>query len=275
MGMAFALALLDKRDRCTPKGHVLIRSLNTAENAMLLEQNRIDALANNLANVNTTGFKQILTRVAEVMPQNPPGIATGPDSANSPSRSRAPVLQMYHALDNRPGSVQATGRDIDVAIIGQGYFEVQTPNGTAYTRHGSFVLDAEQGLTTPDGLPIMGERGPVSLKGNEFSIANDGAVMVDGKLTDRLKLVVFDDPSRLVHLGASLVVPPEGMETRTLDATEAVVAQGHLEGSNVNPIRTLIAMIAAQRAFEVQSKVLTTEDEMLAKSVNSLPRVGG
>ena len=115
----------------------------------------------------------------------------------------------------------------------------------------------------------------VDNKGKEFTIANDGAVMVDGKLADRLKLVVFDDPTRLTHLGASLVVPPEGMESRTLDATETVVAQGHLEGSNVNPIRTLIAMIAAQRAFEVQSKVLTTEDEMLAKSVNSLPRVGG
>ena len=253
----------------------MIRSLNTAENAMMLEQNRIDALANNLANVNTAGFKQILTRVAEVTPQNPVGVTTESVSPNSLSPSRAPVLQMYHALDNRPGSVEATGRETDVAIIGQGYFEVQTPSGTAYTRHGSFVLNAEQGLTTPDGLPIMGERGPVSLKGKEFSIANDGAIMVDGKLTDRLKLVAFDDPTRLMHLGASLVVPPEGMESRTLDAAEVVVAQGHLEGSNVNPISTLIAMIAAQRAFEVQSKVMTTEDEMLAKSVNSLPRVGG
>jgi len=253
----------------------LIRSLNTAENAMLLEQNRIDALANNLANVNTAGFKQILTRVAEVTEQRPVGAPTESISENSPGSLRAPVLQMYHALDNRPGNVQATGRDTDVAIIGQGYFEVQTPSGTAFTRHGSFLLDAEQGLTTPDGLPVMGERGPVSLKGTEFSIANDGAVMVDGKLTDRLKLVVFDDPSRLEHLGGSLVVPPADMESRTLDSAEVVVAQGHLEGSNVNPIGTLIAMIAAQRAFEVQSKVMTTEDEMLEKSVNSLPRVSG
>ncbi len=253
----------------------MIKSLNTAENAMMLEQNRIDALANNLANVNTAGFKQILTRVAEVTPQGLPGVPLDSVSGNPTDPSRAPVLQMYHALDNRPGSVEPTGRETDVAIIGQGYFEVQTPGGTAYTRHGSFVLDAEQGLTTPDGLPIMGESGPVSLKGKEFSIANDGAIWVDGKMTDRLKLVAFDDPTRLTHLGASLVVPQEGMESRSMDAAEVVVAQGHLEGSNVNPIRTLIAMIAAQRAFEVQSKVLTTEDEMLAKSVNSLPRVGG
>ena len=158
--------------------------------------------------------------------------------------------------------------------MGEGYFEVQTEGGAAYTRNGSFLLDAEQRLTTPDGYPVLGERGPINLAGTEFSIGNDGAVMVDGKLTDRLKLVVFDDPSRLEHLGESLVRPPADMETRTLDAAEVVVAQGHLEGSNVNPIDTLIAMITAQRAFEVQSKVMSTEDEMLEKSVNNLPRVG-
>jgi len=253
----------------------LIRSLNTAENAMILEQNRIDALANNLANVNTAGFKQILTRVAEVTPQGPLRDPNAPVSSNGAGPSRAPALQMYHALDNRPGSVHSTGRGTDVAIIGQGYFEVQTEGGTAYTRHGSFLLDAEQKLTTPGGLSIMGEHGPIDLRGKEFSIANDGTVMVDGKMIDRLKLVVFDDPSRLEHLGASLVKPPEDMEMRTLDTAEVVVAQGHLEGSNVNPIDTLIAMIVAQRAFEVQSKVMTTEDEMLEKSVNNLPRVSG
>jgi flagellar basal-body rod protein FlgF len=252
----------------------LIRSLNTAENAMQLEQNRIDALANNLANVNTTGFKQILTRVAEMAEPAPLGQTPGQENMQAVGRVRAPRLQMYHALDNRPGTVQATGRDTDVAIMGEGFFEVQYAGGTAFTRHGSFMLDAEQKLTTPDGHPIMGERGPITLAGTEFSIANDGAIMVDGKLTDRLKLVVFDDPTRLEHLGASLLRPPGDMGTRTLEPAEVVVAQGHLEGSNVNPVDTLIAMITAQRAFEVQSKVMTTEDEMLEKSVNNLPRVG-
>ena len=140
----------------------MIRSLNTAENAMLLEQNRIDALANNLANVNTAGFKQILTRVAEVTQQSPLGTQIESASVNSPDPTRAPVLQMYHALDNRPGNVQATGRETDVAIIGRGYFEVQTPNGLAYTRHGSFLLDAEQGLTTPGGLQVIGASVPLA-----------------------------------------------------------------------------------------------------------------
>ena len=253
----------------------MIRSLNTAENAMLLEQNRIDALANNLANVDTAGFKQILTRVAEasgVTPVNVDGEPANVGSVKAPTPAR---LQMYHALDNRPGTVKATGRDTDVAIMGPGFFEIQVGETVAYTRHGSFLLDAEKRLTTPDGRPVMGERGAIQMEGREFSIANDGAVMVDGKLTDRLKLVVFDDPTRLEHMGASLLRPAADMGSRTLETAEVVVAQGHLEGSNVNPIDTLIAMIAAQRAFEVQSKVMSTEDEMLEKSVNNLPRISG
>ncbi len=251
----------------------MIKSLGTAEKAMLLEQNRIDALANNLANVDTAGFKQILTRVAEAAAAGGANENGDPDSA--PVLKAAPGLQMYHALDNRPGTVKASGRDLDVAILGNGYFEIKTDGGAAFTRQGSFMLDSDNRLTTPDGHEVMGERGPIRLDGTRFSIGNDGAVVVDGKLVDRLQLVVFEDPSRLEHLGGSLVVPPEDMESRVLDPAEIVVAQGHLEGSNVNPIDTLIAMIAAQRAFEVQSKVMTTEDEMLEKSVNSLPRISG
>lgn len=242
---------------------------------MMLEQNRIDALANNLANVNTAGFKQILTRVSEVVGTQNPNGPMGGDQGHPMAPMRSPSLQMFHALDNRPGSVQSTGRDTDVAVIGEGYFEIKTPSGPAYTRHGSFQLDADQNLTTPDGFGVMGERGPIQMKGTEFSIANDGSVMVDGKAVDRLKLVAFSDPTQLEHLGASLVVPQQDMEIRNMEPEEVVVAQGHLEGSNVNPIDTLIAMIAAQRAFEVQSKVMTTEDEMLEKSVNNLPRISG
>ena len=251
----------------------MIKSLGTAEKAMLLEQNRIDALANNLANVDTAGFKQILTRVAEAA--TPGGANENEAPVSAPALKAAPGLQMYHALDNRPGAVKATGRDLDVAILGNGYFEIRTDGGAAFTRQGSFMLDADNRLTTPDGNEVMGERGPIRLDGTRFSIGNDGAVVVDGTLVDRLQLVVFEDPSRLEHLGASLLVPPEDMEPRVLDPAEIVVAQGNLEGSNVNPIDTLIAMIAAQRAFEVQSKVMTTEDEMLEKSVNSLPRISG
>lgn len=263
----------------------MIRSLSTAERAMEMEQVRIDALANNLANVTTSGFKQILTRVAQ--PGKDTGAAAGTDAqvqANAARRTNAgdggsgnwaPVSRMdlYHAVDTRPGPITATGRDTDVAIMGRGFFEVTTADGPAYTRSGSFSINSEKQLATPSGLLVQGDGGPITIDGENFSIASDGAVTVDGKAVGRLKLVDFDDPTRLEHLGDSIMKAPESLEATPVPVAEVVVAQSHLEGSNVNPIDTLVAMITAQRAFEVQSTVMKTEDDMLSKSVNNLPRV--
>jgi flagellar basal body rod protein FlgG len=251
------------------KDRTVIRSLNSAQRAMQLEQSRIDALANNLANVGTAGFKQILTRVSEAQAVPRDG------DEGAPLRIAPDSLQLTHALDARPGTVRSTGRDTDLAVVGRGFFAVKTPDGTAYTRHGSFLLDSERRLITPDGHAVLGERGPVALDGADFEISPDGTVSVDGKFRDRLRIIDFEDPSRLTHLGASLLSPPPDMEAVAVDRAEVALAQGHLEGSNVNPIDTLVAMIAAQRAFEVQSKVLQAEDEMLEKSVNNLPRIRG
>lgn len=249
-----------------------------------MEQVRIDALANNLANVNTAGFKQILTRVGEpggtkpVDPNSPDGEIqaqtarrpTGNTGSNWQSVTR---MDLYHAVDIRPGPINATGRDTDVAIMGRGFYEIAGPEGSLYTRDGSFSLNSQRQLTTPGGLLVQGQGGAITLDGDNFSIGNDGTVSVDGKIVSQLKLVGFDDPTQLEHTGDSLLRAPDSIEATPLPAAEIVVAQGHLEGSNVNPIDTLVAMISAQRAFEVQSSVLKSEDEMLSKSVNNLPRV--
>ncbi len=260
----------------------MIRSLNTAERAMEMEQVRIDALANNLANVNSAGFKQILTRVGQPDGIAKPGEGTDAQVEAQTNRTTAggtdnwaPVTRndLYHAVDMRPGPINATGRDTDVAIMGDGFFEIATSEGMLYTRDGSFNLNAQYQLTTPGGLLVQGEGGPITLAGQDFSIANDGSVSVDGKVTGRLKLMNFDDPTKLEHTGDSLLRAPEFLEGKPVPQAEVIVAQAHLEGSNVNPIDTLVAMITAQRAFEVQSSVLKSEDEMLSKSVNNLPRV--
>jgi flagellar basal-body rod protein FlgG len=261
----------------------VIRSLNTAERAMEMEQVRIDALANNLANVNSAGFKQILTRVAQPDPKQGAGNEASSElraaeQKRTPASGEgnwAPVARMdlYHAVDTRPGPINATGRDTDVAIMGRGFFEIATTDGKQYTRDGSFSLNAQKQLTTPGGLLVQGQGGPITLDGNEFSIASDGNVTVDGKSVGLLKLVDFDDPTRLEHMGDSMLSAPDFLTATPVPAAEVVVAQAHLEGSNVNPIDTLVAMITAQRAFEIQSSVLKTEDEMLNKSVNTLPRV--
>jgi flagellar basal-body rod protein FlgG len=265
----------------------LIRSLNTAEKAMQMQQVRIDALANNLANVNSTGFRGILTRVAEV--GSVPGAEDLDEGLVQPQLEEArqrpvagneaanwrPVnpIELYHATDTRGGPVTATGRDTDVALLGRGFFSIQTDAGERYTRGGSFTVNDRRELTTPDGNVVLGTGGPIVMGGENFSIENDGRVLVDGAVVGQFKIVDFADPTRLEHEGGNLLKAPDAMEAQPVPAAEIVTAQGHLEGSNVNPIDTLVAMIEAQRAFEVQSKVMNTEDEMLQKSVNNLPRV--
>jgi flagellar basal body rod protein FlgG len=268
----------------------VIRSLNTASRAMQLEQVRIDALANNLANASASGFRQVITRLAEpgvvpgaalpaeaAGPAVPAGLATASGrtaagGAGEPRWNRVTRADLTHALDARPGPIKPTGRDTDVAIMGRGFFEIQTADGPRYTRNGSFILDAERRLTTPDGKPVAGDGGALTLEGGEFSIAADGTVTVDGQAVGRLKLVDFTDPSRLEHVGDALLKAPEDMAPQPVPIEATVVAQGHIEGSNVNPVDTLVAMIEAQRAFQIQSKVVQVEDELLNKSVNNLPR---
>ena len=267
----------------------MIRSLNTAAVAMQQEQMRIDALANNLANVSASGFRQIITRLAEpASGATPAGRPSAADlMTNAAARQAAggtggaaggsqwrPVTRadLTHALDPRPGPVQPSGRDTDIAIMGRGYFEVETPEGPRYTRNGSFVLNADRELTTPDGRRVAGDGGPLRLEGGSFSIASDGTVTVDGAQVGRVKLVDFADPTKLEHVGNSLLRAPADLAPQPVAAEDTIVAQGHVEGSNVNPVDTLVAMIEAQRAFEIQSKVLQTENDLLGKSVNNLPR---
>jgi flagellar basal-body rod protein FlgG len=149
---------------------------------------------------------------------------------------------------------------------------VQTDSGERYTRAGSFTLDSQRRLVTPEGNVVLGQGGPVTLDGRDFAIDADGTVTVDGQPRGRLRLVDFADPTRLEHEGANRLKAPEGLEAQDVPPAEMVLAQGHLEGSNVDPIDVLVDMIAAQRAFELHTKVVTTEDELLSRSVNTLGR---
>lgn len=277
----------------------MIRSLNTAARAMQMEQTRIDALANNLANASATGFRQVITRLAEPAGAAQAGAAgrdaiaatgnrepgsggtggtggAGGTGSVSPAGTPrwAPVTRadLSHVLDARPGPMQPSGRDTDVAVMGRGFFEITTAEGPRYTRNGSFILDSERRLTTPDGRPVAGDGGEIRIDGGDFTIGADGTVSVDGQNVGRIKLVDFADPSKLEHMGDSLLKAPADMAAQPLAAADTIMAQGHVEGSNVNPIDTLVAMIEAQRAFEIQSKVLQTENDLLSKSVNNLPR---
>ncbi|MFH1845491.1 MAG: flagellar hook-basal body protein [bacterium] len=257
----------------------MLRSLDTAEQAMQMQQVRLDTLANNLANMDAVGFKQVLTRVSEPPRENP---QSGPESLPAglgrTGRNQLnwePTQQqlLTQAVDVRAGSLTTTGRPTDVALLSEGFFVIQTENGEEYTRNGSFRLDDQRRLVTTDGLPLAGTGGPLTIEGAAYSIERDGAVMVDGGQIGQLRVVNFAAPDRLRHAGNSRLAAPDGMEAEPVAREQVHIEQGMLEGSNVDPVITLVNMIAAQRAFEIESKILQTNDESLDKSINTLGQI--
>lgn len=258
----------------------MLRSLQTAAKAMHLEQTRIDYLANNMANLDATGFKQVLSRVAEAQAVDPAAAATTPAAAPPPpvvsGLGRWPQqreLYMYPGLDLRQGDLEPTGRGTDVAVQGEGFFVVQDAGGNEfYTRAGGFALDDQHRLVTEQGYVVQGTGGEVVIDGRDFGIAEDGTVSVDGTSPGKLRVVTFADPQRLEHRGDGLMKAPDDMPATDMPENTTTVAQGFLERSNVDAVQTLVAMIEAQRAFEVAGKVLQTNDELLGKSTNQLGR---
>ncbi len=216
---------------------------------------RQDTVANNLANLNTTGFKGQLTAF-RTAPQQGPGLPT-----------RAYTVESTPLADFKPGSIQQTGRKLDVALQGNGFLAVQdSTGGEAYTRNGHFEVNAEGVLTTAGGLTVLGDGGPISIPANsEIVIADDGAVSavaLTGKRSSavpvgRLKLVDVpaEDPTVSMLRGEDGLFRTASGDPLGVDENVRI-ASGALESSNVNAVEMLVNMIAVGRQFELQMKLL-------------------
>jgi len=211
---------------------------------------RQETLANNLANVSTTGFRAELAAFRAV-PVEGSGAST-----------RVYALESTPGYDASPGQVAATGRNLDVAMRGAAWLAVQGRDGTeAYTRGGSLDIDAEGNLVTTSGLTVLGDGGPIQVPPDtQVSIAADGTVSAtdaNGRSTSigRLKLVTPEGP--LVRGSDGLF---RGSDGDLAADSNARVQDGALEGSNVSAVETMVQMIAAARQFEAQMKSLTTAE---------------
>jgi len=255
----------------------VLKGLRTAETAMNIQLNKTNVLANNLANVNSAGFKRVLTEVVEQqsgtapVDQNLQNLPAGGQLAR-PSRAdlRNLILDVRAPIDMTQGTLRATGRATDVAIVGDGMFQVSKNGETYLTRSGAFTLDAQRQLVTMAGDPVLGAGGPIVLPQGELLIRGDGAVLVDGAEVNRLNVVNVPDSGRLQHVGETLFKTPADMPATAMAAETVKVEQGVLEESNVNPIDTMVGMIAAQRAFEMGAKILQAEDRTLDEGINKL-----
>jgi flagellar basal-body rod protein FlgF len=216
-----------------------------------MDMSRQDVLANNLANVSTTGFKAELHAIRSV-PVRGDGAST-----------RVYSLETTVGYDETAGPVAATGRPLDVAIQGKSWLAVQGLDGTeAYTRFGALTVDSEGILKTQNGFTVMGDGGPITLPPNSaVSIGSDGTInnkQANGNVTQlgKLKLVT---PEERLERGTDGLFRSTGGELPA--DPNARLQDGALEGSNVNPIEAMISMIASSRQFEAQMKLLKTAEQ--------------
>ena len=236
---------------------------------MKAHSDALEITANNLANINTVGFKKDKSFTSMLR-------ETISDSG-TPSEIGRTVNQSVRTeriIDYSDGVILSTGRNIDVAIRGDGFLAVQTPNGERYTRNGHMHLDSNSMLRTADGNPVLGVSGrPITLGPGEVFIADNGGVYLNGEEMDRLRVVVFQDRSQVEKEGETLFFSKNG-EMPTI-RTDMVVRSGYLEQSNINAVQSMVEMIAIMRQFEsIQRSVAHEMNDMNSKVIERLGRSG-
>lgn len=260
----------------------MLTSLSSAATGMEAQQTNIDVIANNLANVNTTEFKRSRAAFQDLLYESrrtvgsaSTGTTDVPTGIQVGLGVRTAAVERLHTM----GSIEKTGNELDLAIEGDGFFQVELPNGEiAYTRDGSFQKDSQGRMVTVDGYPVdPGITIPEDT--TEIAIGEDGTVQVfqagetEGTEVGMIEIARFSNPSGLKSLGGNLY-------QETLTSGDPIlgtageeglgeIAQGYLESSNVSVMKQMVNLISSQRAYEVNSKAIKTSDEML-QMVNQL-----
>lgn len=281
----------------------MIRGIYTGASSMAAKTNQMNVIANNLANVNTTGFRtdvmtfkalpeMIARRVNDDgMRQLPVGSV---DIRPVVGRLGTGVESNEVYTQHIQGSLRTTENPFDFAIQGDGFFVVTTPNGERYTRDGAFAINNNNQLVTKEGHLVLGENGPITIKVNNFNVDKLGRIYVNSTLNnplerpvqmteggtigqeviDRIRVVRFEHDRYLKKEGSSFFTATEesGVPLNWRDLPERYgkplsfsLAQGFLETSNVNPIQEMVRMIEVQRSYEASQKTVTSGDQMLGR----------
>lgn len=255
----------------------MVKGIYTAASGMMTQYKKMDVISNNIANMDTAGYKKdgvISKSFGEVMMTrlNGPGDVM-PKEIGKMSMG-VTVNQLY--TDNTQGSLVRTESPYDVGIDGEGYMVIGVTDAEGnlteqFTRNGRMNITNEGIVVTTEGHPVLGEKGVIQLPpGEEITIDDDGTLVVDGKIVDKIRFTDFEDPSTLRKIGNSLYASTEESVQKPF---EAKVHQGFIEGSNVEVIKEMVDMISMSRAYESSQKVLQTNDEMLGKAVNEVGRL--
>lgn len=239
----------------------MLKGIYDAASGMLPQVIRQDATAHNLANANTAGFKRELVIAQEFSAAQQKAMGKQADWEN--------VKVAEILIDFSQGSIEKTGSSMHLAIDGDAFFVVSTPDGEMYTRAGNFSLSNDGKLVTPDGHPVLAENGEIPINGGEFVVDDRGRMTVDGNSVGTLRLVTFTQPYPLQRTAPGLYGRVPGAPTPAR-AEEFVLHQGSLERSNINIISEMVNMIESYRHFETAQRMVQIQDESLEKAINQL-----
>ncbi len=261
-----------------------MRSLDIGATGMLAQQTNVDVIANNLANMNTTAYTKRRAEFNDLLYQNiiRPGASSTADNTIVPSGIQLGLgvrtAAVYRITDG--GGLTNTNNDLDLAIRGRGYFQVELPEGKgiAYTRDGAFQRNGDGVIVTHDGYVVQPEI-TVPDDAVEIYVNNSGEVWVkqDGETDEvnigQLELATFVNEAGLEAIGNNLFTETEASGTPILDNPDTEgfgsILQGYLSTSNVNPVTEITELVSAQRAYEMNSKIISTSDQMLS-TINQL-----
>lgn len=268
----------------------MTRGFYSATSAMMADMDRFETVANNLANINTHGFKRhqtlhqdfqqgFINRIKTTRPElnvNSQGdlerefVSDRPRNVGELGTGTFITSTWTHFGE---GTLQETQGPLDFGLKGEGFFTIANPAGEArYTRNGHFQLNNEGVLVTSDGLAVMGENGPIQLESAaKLTIDQQGRVFADGQEVDQLKIVNFEQPQLLLNEGGNRFSALPGQQAQNSETAQ--VSQGFLEQSNVDAATEMVQMISALRSYQISQKALQTEDEMSGRLINDVGRV--
>lgn len=259
-------------------------SIYIAASAGIKQARKMEMIAQNLANVNNTGYKKDALVFKEMMPPFPPdsGLDAGKNILLSPDKSNKNVSYVGitdQYTDFSTGGIKKTGGVLDLALDGEGFFKVQTPDGPRYTRNGNFRLNTAKQLVNQNGNQILDRNDtPVVIDApGKISIDGEGSISVGNGLANttitNIKLVNFENKKFLEKIGDGLY-RNKGLPEEELEAIDIKTRQGFLESSNVTSVEEMTEMVGTLRIFESYQKIIQSIDSMNDQSVNTIGRVG-
>lgn len=264
------------------------KGIYSAVSGAMAQASKLDTIANNLANVNTTAFKKDRQVFSEYL-----SAYEKPDDLMKVPRVTASIESFYDMQGGdtsyvnpagtytnfQQGGLKSTGSPLDVALDGKGFMEVGTPDGVRWTRNGALQIDNNGRLCTKEGFPVLreGSGDPagrmITLSGRNVTISQSGEVFDGGNNLGKLAVVEFQNPDDLQKIGNSNYTMKANATSIPVQARDARVHQGYIESSNVNVVEEMTDMISANRVFEATQKAIKAHDEMDDKLINQVGKV--